>query len=247
MSVYAVSDLHGQKRLWDQIKAYLKPEDKLYCLGDCIDRGPDGFDILVEVLNRPNTEMIMGNHEKLMLQHYNPRLEIDSFSMYSNLWFMNGGHYTLLNMRDYDEDFIQETLSKVRQLEYLISIQNDKGQKIILDHSGYSIRVGQTDPMWDRYHFHETWPTEEEYQNTYMVHGHTPTVALFRFRVEGLEKYSKREIQHNPEIIKYASGHKIDIDLGCFATNKTCLLDLNTLEPIYFEQEKNSDIEYIFE
>ena len=30
-------------------------------------------------------------------------------------------------------------------------------------------------------------------------------------------------------------GHKIDIDLGAAWSNQTCLLDLNTLKPIYFD------------
>ena len=246
MAIYAVSDLHGQKELWNQIKEYLKPEDTLYCLGDCVDRGPDGFDILIEILNRPNTEMIMGNHEKLMLDYYRPGLEINSFTMYDNLWFMNGGHYTFLNMQAYTGNQIHKVLKQVKQLNYQKIIYNNKGQKLILDHSGYFIRLGQDDPMWNRYHFHESWPIEKEYENTYMIHGHTPTVALFRFVVNGIEQYDKATIQRNPEIIRYADNHKIDIDLGCFATDKTCLLDLNTLEPIYFEQETESDIEYYY-
>ena len=247
MAIYTVSDLHGQKELWNQIKEYLKPEDTLYCLGDCVDRGPDGFDILIEILNRPNTITLMGNHEKLMLDNYSPRLEVNSFTIYDNLWFMNGGHYTLFNMEAYSQNKVYEVLEQVKRLPYQKIIYNQKGQKLILDHSGYSIRLGQDEPLWNRYHFHETWPKEEEYENTYMIHGHTPTVALFRFRVEGLEKYRKQEISKNPEIIRYCDEHKIDIDLGCFTTNKTCLLDLNTLEPIYFEQEKESEVEYVYE
>ena len=42
----------------------------------------------------------------------------------------------------------------------------------------------------------------------------------------------------NIEIVTYCDGHKIDIDLGCFATKKIALLDLDTLEPIYFEEKE---------
>ena len=41
MSVYAVSDLHGQLELYFKIKDFLKPEDYVYCLGDCGDRGKE--------------------------------------------------------------------------------------------------------------------------------------------------------------------------------------------------------------
>lgn len=35
MSIYAVSDLHGMYELYQKISDFLKPEDKVYCLGDC--------------------------------------------------------------------------------------------------------------------------------------------------------------------------------------------------------------------
>lgn len=40
MAVYALSDLHGYLDLYKQIKEFLKPEDKVYFLGDAGDRGP---------------------------------------------------------------------------------------------------------------------------------------------------------------------------------------------------------------
>jgi hypothetical protein len=40
MSVYACGDLHGHLSIYNKIKAILNPEDKVYCVGDCVDRGP---------------------------------------------------------------------------------------------------------------------------------------------------------------------------------------------------------------
>lgn len=244
MGVYAVSDLHGQKDLWEQIKAYLKPEDKLYCLGDCVDRGNYGFDILVEVLNRPNTEMIKGNHEDLMLKYYCHNMKVDQFSLFANLWFNNGGHYTVFNMENYPIPTIDKILEQVRALPLMTSYVNAAGQKIILDHSGFTIDFGQDDPMWNRSHFSDSWPKDEKWQNIYIIHGHTPVVAMGNYNFNGIENsYINKK---DPEILRYCGGHKINIDLGCFATNKTCLLNLDTLEPIYFTQEPASEIEYIW-
>ena len=50
MSIYAFADLHGNGLLWDKIKAFLKPEDRAYFLGDAIDRGPDGWRIMNEII-----------------------------------------------------------------------------------------------------------------------------------------------------------------------------------------------------
>lgn len=53
MSVYAVSDLHGMFNLYKQIKNFLKPEDKVYCLGDCGDRGPASWETIHAVASDP--------------------------------------------------------------------------------------------------------------------------------------------------------------------------------------------------
>lgn len=35
MSMYVCSDLHGMYDIYEQILDYIKPEDKVICLGDC--------------------------------------------------------------------------------------------------------------------------------------------------------------------------------------------------------------------
>ena len=63
MATFAFSDLHAQYDLWKQIKEYIKPEDTIYCLGDCVDRGDVGLEILNEVMETPNIILLRGNHE----------------------------------------------------------------------------------------------------------------------------------------------------------------------------------------
>ena len=67
MATYICTDLHGNYNVWHEIKKFLKKEDKLICLGDVIDRGPAGYSILVEMLGDPRVELIMGNHEDMMV------------------------------------------------------------------------------------------------------------------------------------------------------------------------------------
>ena len=50
MSVWAFSDLHGHLDLYKQIKEYVKPEDKLYYLGDAGDRGPQSWETVKAIL-----------------------------------------------------------------------------------------------------------------------------------------------------------------------------------------------------
>jgi Icc-related predicted phosphoesterase len=53
MAVWVTTDLHGNYNLWEQIKAFLKEDDTLIFLGDAIDRGDRGFEILCRCLNTP--------------------------------------------------------------------------------------------------------------------------------------------------------------------------------------------------
>ena len=233
--VYAVSDLHGQYELWLQIKEFLSPSDTLICLGDCVDRGPSGFDILIEMLDRPNTIMLKGNHEALMLQDYytikNHEMQIDP---YSCLWFQNGGYDTYQNIIScYGTKCVDMVFREVERLP-ITHVDSCNEKLIILNHCGFTPGLPY-DELWDRYHLTDVWP--EGYDNVYIVHGHTPVQHLWR---KGVTMYSKGKGVYGTlssrvdEVVTYCSGHKIDIDLGCFATHKTCLLDLDTFEPIYF-------------
>ena len=225
--VYAISDLHGQYELWQKVKEYLDPTDTLVCLGDCIDRGPSGFDILVEMLDRKNTILLKGNHEDLMLQDYytikNHEMQIDP---YSSLWFLNGGYDTYQNIINcYGAKFVDEIFKEMNKLP-ISYIDSCNGNLTILNHCGFTPGY-LYDEMWDRQHFRDSWP--KGFDNVYIIHGHTPVQNLF---YKGVRE--SKENESTIEVVKYCSGHKIDIDLGSFASHKTCLLDLDNFEPIYF-------------
>ena len=49
--VFAVADLHGMIELYQQIKDFLKPEDKVYCLGDMGDRGTNCWETVKAIMN----------------------------------------------------------------------------------------------------------------------------------------------------------------------------------------------------
>ena len=93
--IIAVGDVHGcsltfKKLLLEEIKVL--PKDKIYCLGDYIDRGPDSkgvIDIIIELrASGYNIHTLRGNHEQLMLDSEKSE---ESFEH----WYMNGGNKTL--------------------------------------------------------------------------------------------------------------------------------------------------------
>lgn len=68
---YVISDLHGYpleklKKLLK--KANFSSDDFLYILGDIIDRNGDGgVGILLWLLEQVNVQLILGNHETMLL------------------------------------------------------------------------------------------------------------------------------------------------------------------------------------
>ena len=53
MATWAATDLHGCLNAWEKMKEIIGPNDKVYVLGDCIDRGPQSWEIMKICLSKP--------------------------------------------------------------------------------------------------------------------------------------------------------------------------------------------------
>lgn len=230
--VYACSDLHGMYRLWKQIENHLQEDDRLIFLGDAADRGPDGIQIMVKLLADPRVTYLKGNHEDMMVRVCSEYLEGISYNV--PLWMQNGGNQTLEDFMKFPEQYQLLLLSKLAALQEVSIYKNTQGQIIHLSHAGGMIQdimsdnIMHLDFLWDRNHFYEDFESDYD-EKLYVVHGHTPTQILNK-KISG--------IYFDNAIRTYCSGHKIDIDTGCFSSKQIALLDLDTLEPIYFRFEE---------
>lgn len=103
---YVCADIHGQYEMYLEMlkKIDFGPSDRLYIIGDAVDRGPDPIPLLLDIMRRENVTFMIGNHEHMMIR----ALRGDSLSMAD--WVMNGGEVTL----DQYED-----LSRLQQNKYL--------------------------------------------------------------------------------------------------------------------------------
>ena len=96
---FAIGDIHGcaatLRRLVDDIIHPL-PVDRIYLLGDLIDRGPDSkgvLDFIFELRDRDlSVTGVRGNHEEMYLQAGNDH-------NYMGLWAANGGLTTLASFQ----------------------------------------------------------------------------------------------------------------------------------------------------
>ena len=79
MAVYCLSDVHGKRDVFHRMleKIQFSEADTLFIIGDVVDRGPFGIELLEETMERPNIIMMLGNHE-MMLADYFPRMPTKS-------------------------------------------------------------------------------------------------------------------------------------------------------------------------
>lgn len=74
---YAISDIHGHYgpfcRLMDKIK--FGGDDRLFVLGDMIDKGPDSIRLAKLLFSMPNVYCIAGNHEYDFLKYYRAMMQ----------------------------------------------------------------------------------------------------------------------------------------------------------------------------
>ena len=97
MSTYAISDLHGQYEIFEKLLEIIdfSDEDYMYVLGDAIDRGPNGVKILQKIKDAPNMDLLIGNHEFMMLNAVDPNVKPKCNGQDDVLWlYYNGGNAT---------------------------------------------------------------------------------------------------------------------------------------------------------
>ena len=254
MATFAFSDLHAQYDLWEQIKEYIKPEDTVYCLGDCVDRGDVGLEILNEVMETPNIILLRGNHEDFIdsigseVMRCEPDEDVYWAVPNMYLWRMNGAENTIKAFNKLSRGRKNWLINKIRKLPTHAEYINPNGDIIYLCHAGRQpgteeikdMREGDI-PMnnyiWDRHHLRQLhWNGKD---NEYCVHGHTPVEYFYYYGNPEFDPPASRF-----EMYKYCDGHKIDIDLGAFDTHHACLLNLDTFEPIYFKDRTLSEEEW---
>ena len=230
MAVYATSDLHGHKILYDKIKAMLKPEDKVYFLGDANDRGPDGWELIKTIYEDPQFIYIKGNHEVMFVTAAWDVLEKNDRSDNVMLFYQNGGAKTLTAWKKAGRP--REWLNKIMRLPLHAEYTNKDGKVILMSHAGYTPQYmdgglyipGEIDLLWERDHVIDYWD-DRHFKDYIVIHGHTPSVYL-------ATDTGFRGTEIDAGAYWYCNGHKVGLDNACYATGYAVLLNLDTLEDI---------------
>ena len=229
--IYVSSDWHGYPL--DKIKALLadagfSKNDFLFVLGDVIDRGDDGVRILKWLMLQDNIELILGNHEAMMLSNSwlfdevtNDSLDALDSKKLSLLthWQANGCEPTLNALKRESAETRADILDYLRDAPLYDSVSVDK-RDFLLVHGGLG-NYSESKRMSD-YTPHELLWTRPELSTQYSdsfttVFGHTPTVTYS-------ESYSGRMLDN---------GSWINIDTGVSCGLAPMLLRLDDMKEFY--------------
>lgn len=228
---YVISDLHGyplEKLIKLLDTAGFCQDDFLYILGDVIDRNGDGgVEVLCWLLNQPNVQLILGNHEAMLMackfvfdeitDESIDNLSSQNMNMLDNYMF-NGGDVTLKNLRV----LMKKSPAIVTEIfDYLddaplYEAVSAGDRDYILVHSGLGNFAKEK--KLSQYTPHELLWTRPDFDTNYFddivtVFGHTPTAF-----------YSE---EYDGKIIKTPTW--INIDAGAAGGREPILLCLDDL------------------
>lgn len=215
---YCISDIHGYHdlfcRLLDKIK--FGGADRLFVLGDIVDKGPDSIRLVKLLFSLPNVYCIAGNHEYDFLKYYHALMK--QTEDYDRVLERLRNYFTDGNLLDW------ETVDKLDELPFYAETENFIGV-----HAGVPVKDGKLLPLsqatraqlvYDRsFKDKDVLPQNGKC----VLFGHTPVRCLTN-RDEIL-LYPRKSATHNsPNIADYCKIHLdtgVDLSgiLGCFAVD----------------------------
>lgn len=190
--IYVSADLHGCnprdfQRLLD--RAGFGEDDYLFILGDVIDRGDWGAELLLWLTQQPNMQLILGNHEAMLLacsflfdevsEQSLDALSVEQLKLVQN-WLDNGGGPTLRGLQKLlkqDSDALYGILDYLRDTPLFEAVEAN-GRDFVLVHSG--LGNFRPDRSLDCYTPEELLFQRPDLQTRYfsdvrVIFGHTPT------------------------------------------------------------------------
>lgn len=203
--IIAIGDVHGEftklMSLWN--KLLVTEFDKVIFTGDLIDRGHEVAETLKWILEqskKPNVVFLRGNHEQMMLDTFQKRMN-------KLKWFFNGGRTTiqgLSKLKSEDETFIERIFEFAEKLP-LYHTMTIGGREYIFVHAGIDSKVPlnlqkKNFMLWAREEFFDSYNGE-----AVVISGHSP-----------VQSFKKFGVADNPRPIKLHGKNIILTDTGSF-------------------------------
>ena len=224
---YVMSDIHGCYGKYRKMLEIINfgEEDTLYILGDLTDRGEENMKVVLDIMERKNVKVILGNHDDMAAEFFSTHPEKPSeeeiFPKYSrSAWFHNGRDKTFDEFYSLPADTRRKIVDFWSDLPVKEKITVG-GKKYHLSHSipdrysmTFSTDIGKDDYLWGEPEFFSRYHT-----GMTMIIGHTPTTHI--------------NPSGEPAIFKGESV--IDIDCGAVFGGRLACLRLDDMEEFYVD------------
>ena len=226
MKTYCISDIHGHLDNLKRFTKTLSKNDRVYVLGDVVDKGPKSIECLLFIMNDKRFKLLLGNHDYMMYK-YITSLDIETKYMYFNQWFkLNEGEKTFNKFNSLDhktQDKIIDYLSnlqtgllvKVKDKSYLLAHADPNAREDIKAKDNPDI---VEDIVWRRIYKYDF-----DFRKEKVIVGHTPVQLLYEDLI--CKPYFKAETIDKAKVIVIDGGlANVDITKGKLIA--LCLDDL---------------------
>ena len=227
---YVMSDLHGCWREYQEVleKIAFTDADRLYILGDIIDRGPAVLELLEDVIARKNVRVLAGNHEHMALQvlarSWKKGIPLSIECMTTEtldnyfFWAEQGGYRTLSQLERGGDQALRRTICFLAELPLYEEVSVG-GRDYLLVHAGlepFRLERSLDDYGPEELLFHRADYSRPYFPDRYTVTGHTPTSSGYILR----------------------QNNHIAIDCGCVYGRRLGAFCLETEEEFYVESRE---------
>lgn len=257
MEYIFASDPHGTGEPWIELVKQAQvnyPDAKLVFGGDYIDgrkHSKETLDFVIEQAANPNVEVLLGNHEDMMLNFVEKG---------DDLWFLNGAKKTIKSLlgRGYSQNKAKALLKATPYYQFIVSIRDNlsyEDNNFLFMHAGFDIKHPEKRDrellLWarDEYFYEDMIRRTFAHNplNKTIVTGHTPTCIIDgRFlagRAEGLPEEYKEDlinyacpvlrVQYKGEKARYLTDNGCHGDLPSHNGNVAVFNENGTLLKVY--------------
>jgi len=213
---FVCGDIHGCFDVLDaklQQLAFDTAVDRLFSVGDLVDRGPRSADAL-HYLQQPWLHAVMGNHEQMAAV----ALLTGDKTMWVR-WWSNGGSWAVNTA----EDRLNALVRAFEVLPLAIEIERPDGDPVVIAHAELPVQ------RWV-----ETRAKLQKMPTNLLTDDAEPLVQFLLWQRQGVLQRQRHVVAgvrhafygHNvlPELTTL--GNRSYIDLGCYATGELAVIDI---------------------
>ena len=241
MKTYCISDIHGHWTNFEKFINTLDEDDKVYVLGDVIDKGTEAIKCLTYIMEDRRFKMLLGNHEYMMYQYLSSDPDsYEFFESYERWVEWNSGGDTLNQYKLLPEHQRKQIFDFIIDLPLNYPDVKVNGRTFYLVHScpglDFQVRMKNFDfndnkicaYVWNRVH-----PLDKlDLKDRIVVAGHTVVqhyLGLFADEMRPVYDNNDKLCSDDENIV---NAHYIDIDgglAGSFSNSRLISLCLDDL------------------